>query len=185
MILPLPKKNVERHRQSAYTNGDIKMRRAGSLERGGGYGPRPIWNIPMSRSGRRIIQGAREALAIIQGDAAALPNVPLSDFEALQDALDAAHFKRAMADIANGVEELLTADEVRAALAAASPLAFWRDKRGLTQATLAAAAGISQSCLAGLEAGSRKGDPALFLRLARALAVRIEDIVPDDGAREP
>ncbi len=56
---------------------------------------------------------------------------------------------------------------------------------GLTQAALAAAVGISQSYLAGLEAGSRKGDPALFLRLARALSVRMEDIVSDDGAREP
>ena len=99
--------------------------------------------------------------------------------KAPQDALDAAHHNRAMADIASGATEVLSADEVLAFLDAASPLAFWRGKRGLTQAALADAAGISQNYLAGLEAGSRKCDPALFLRLARALAVRIEDIVPD------
>lgn len=106
------------------------------------------------------------------------------DFETLQDALDAAHLSRAMADVASGATEVLSADEVLAFLDAASPLAFWRGKRGLTQAALAEAAEISQSYLAGLEAKSRKGTPALFLRLARALAVRMEDIVPDDSAGE-
>jgi transcriptional regulator with XRE-family HTH domain len=62
-------------------------------------------------------------------------------------------------------------------IAEATPLAFWRKKRGMTQTALAAAVGISNSYLSGLESGSRKGDPALSLRLARALKVRMEEIV--------
>ncbi len=105
--------------------------------------------------------------------------VPRAEFEALRDALDAAGHARAMAEIAAGLVQTLSGQEVAAALDEPTPLAFWRKKRGLTQAALAAGAGISQPYLAGLEKGVRKGDPALFLRLARALTVRMEDLVRD------
>ena len=98
-----------------------------------------------------------------------------------QDALDAAHHRETMAAAARGEIEWLTREETLAFVAAATPLAFWRKKRGLTQKALAALAGISQSYMAELESGKRKGDPALFKRLARALAVRMEDVV-EDGA---
>jgi DNA-binding XRE family transcriptional regulator len=100
-----------------------------------------------------------------------------ADFDAIQDALDAAAHDRTMADIATGKQEWLTTDEVSACIAEATPLAFWRKKRGLAQKVVAARAGISPSYLAGLEAGNRKGDPALFFKLARALQVRMEDLV--------
>jgi DNA-binding XRE family transcriptional regulator len=100
-----------------------------------------------------------------------------ADFEAMRDALDAAGHATTLADVASGRQEALTAGEVEAALAEPTPLAFWRKRRGLTQAALAQAAGISQSYVAGLESGARKGDPALFLRLARALRVRMEDLI--------
>ena len=70
-------------------------------------------------------------------------------------------------------------DEVLCALDAATPLAFWREKRGMTQKALGAAAGVGQSYIASLESGARKGDPALFKRLAQALRVRIEDLIAD------
>jgi hypothetical protein len=38
--------------------------------------------------------------------------------------------------------------------------------------------------MAELEAGKRKGDPALFRRLATSLRVRMEDLVPDGAASE-
>ncbi|MGL4634498.1 MAG: helix-turn-helix domain-containing protein [Beijerinckiaceae bacterium] len=100
-----------------------------------------------------------------------------ADFEVLEDMLDAARHRHVTSDIATGKQEWLTSDEVAAALAEATPLAFWRKKRGMTQTALAAAVLISNSYLSGLESGARKGDPALFLRLARALNVRMEDIV--------
>ena len=103
--------------------------------------------------------------------------LPLSELAALQDALDAAEAANAMAAIACGEMETLTGEEIVAGLAAPTPLAFWREKRGLTQKDLGTAAGIGQSYVAALEQGARKGDPALFKRLASALRVRMEDIV--------
>lgn len=106
--------------------------------------------------------------------------LPRAEFEALTAALDAAEHGRAMAAVAAGTLETLSAEEVAAALEEPTPLAFWRKKRGLTQAALAAAAGIRQPYVAGLEKGERKGDPALFLKLARALNVRMEDLVEEE-----
>jgi DNA-binding XRE family transcriptional regulator len=104
--------------------------------------------------------------------------LPRAEYEALRDAADAAVHARAMASLAAG-GDALTADEVLEALEAPTPLAFWRKRRSVTQAALAKAAGISQSYLAQIEAGDRKGDPAHFLRLAKALGVRMEDLVAE------
>jgi ribosome-binding protein aMBF1 (putative translation factor) len=105
--------------------------------------------------------------------------LPLADYEALLDATNAQAHARAMAALANGTEEELTAEETAAFVDAPTPLAFWRRKRGLTQAALAARAGISQSYIAGLEAGDRKGDAGLIKRLAGILKLRMEDLVAD------
>jgi DNA-binding XRE family transcriptional regulator len=103
--------------------------------------------------------------------------LPRAEFEALTAALDAAEHRNALAAVTAGALETLTGEEVAAALEEATPLAFWRKRRTLTQTALAGAAGISQPYLAALEKGERKGDPALFLRLSRALRVRMEDLV--------
>ena len=102
-----------------------------------------------------------------------------ADFDRFQDALDAAAHAKTMGEIARGEQEMLSTEEMKAALAAPTPLAFWRNKRGRTQKALAEAAGVSQSYVADIEAGRRKGDPALFKRLARALRVRMEDLVAE------
>ncbi|MHB8885181.1 MAG: helix-turn-helix domain-containing protein [Methylovirgula sp.] len=101
--------------------------------------------------------------------------LPIEEYEALVDAADHA---KALAALAGG-EETLTHAEVQALLEAPTPLAFWRKKRDLTQTVLATAAGISQNYVAALEKGDRKGDPALFKKLAAALNVTIEDLVAD------
>ena len=107
----------------------------------------------------------------------------MGETQTVQDALDAARHRETMAAAARGEVEWLTPEETLAFVAAATPLAFWRKKRGLTQKALATQAGISQSYMAELESGKRKGDPALFKRLARALTVRMEDVVEDGGQR--
>jgi DNA-binding XRE family transcriptional regulator len=106
--------------------------------------------------------------------------LPEDEYEALLDAADAAHAREAMAAVARGEMPVVSSDELDTFLACATPLAFWRGKRGMTQAAMAKLAGISQSYVAGLESGSRKGDPALFLRLARALNVPMEALVAGD-----
>jgi DNA-binding XRE family transcriptional regulator len=102
-----------------------------------------------------------------------------ADFDRIEDALDSAAHDEAKARNAAGGGENLTQEEMLALLDAPSPLAFWRGKRGMTQVQLARAAEVSQSYVAGLESGARRGDPALFKRFAAVLRVRMEDIVAD------
>ena len=102
------------------------------------------------------------------------------DYEALLDAADAAHARKTMDAVRRGEMPVFTSEEVDEALKHATPLSFWRSKRKLTQAVLAHRVGISQSYLAGLEKGKRKGDPALFLKLARALDVPMEALVVEE-----
>lgn len=99
------------------------------------------------------------------------------DFEDLVDVREAAILAE---DIRAGRVETLSEAEVEEYLSASTPLAFWRRKRGLTQAALAAAAGVSQPFVAQLESGSRRGDIATYRRLARALSLGLDDLLPDD-----
>src|SRR4249919_3118432 len=81
------------------------------------------------------------------------------------DLIDARDHALAMRDIAAGAPTLTDA-ELDAYLAAATPLAFWRRRAGLTQAALAGTIGISQEYLAQMESGSRKGSVATLAKLA-------------------
>lgn len=65
-------------------------------------------------------------------------------------------------------------------LAAPTPLAYWRKRRGLTQAALARSASISQPYLAQIETGVRTGDVTLYRRLAERLGISIEEPAPAD-----
>lgn len=96
-----------------------------------------------------------------------------------QDLIDAPDHAVALRDVATGAMETLTEAEMDAYLAARTPLAFWRRHRGLTQAALAAAAGITQPYLAQIETDQRTGDVRLYARLAMVLRVRMEDLVAD------
>jgi DNA-binding XRE family transcriptional regulator len=95
-----------------------------------------------------------------------------------QDIIDARDHAMAMRDVATGAMETLTEAEVTAYLEASSPLAFWRHHRGLSQSSLAGAAGISQPYLAQIETGKRVGDVNLYAKFAKTLNVKIEDLIP-------
>lgn len=95
-----------------------------------------------------------------------------------QDLLDARDHASAMHEVDAGADTLTDA-ELGEYLAAPTPLAYWRKRRGMTQAQLATQAKISQPYLAQLEAGKRVGDVTLCARLAAVLRLRIEDLVLD------
>ena len=97
-----------------------------------------------------------------------------------QDLVDTRDAALAMRDVASGAMPTVRDADVDAYLAAPTPLAFWRKHRGLTQAALAAQVGITQPYLAQIEHGQRGGDVVLYSKLARALRVRIEDLVPEE-----
>jgi DNA-binding XRE family transcriptional regulator len=73
-------------------------------------------------------------------------------------------------------EETLTEVEMDELLAAKTPLAFWRKKRGLTQAQLAKIAGIAQGFLSEIEAGHKTGAVDVLRRIASALGISLDDI---------
>ncbi len=95
-----------------------------------------------------------------------------------EDLVDARDHALAMQDIAAGAPALSEA-ELDEYLAAATPLAYWRKRSGKTQAALAAEAGVSQPFLAQIETGKREGSVGVLAKIARALRVRIEDLVAD------
>ena len=102
--------------------------------------------------------------------------LPRRDYEDLVDALAA---RKVEAALAAGREELLTAEETAALVAAPTPLAFWRKQRGKTQSQLAAEIGVSQNFLSDLELGKTKGDVTLYGKLARCLDLSIDDLAPE------
>jgi len=103
--------------------------------------------------------------------------LPAEEFEELCDQL--AHAS-AMADYRAGRSEALTLEEVDALLAAPTPLAFWRARRGLTQAKLAKSAGTTQPHVADIESGKHAPSFDLMARLAKALRVKIDDLAPPE-----
>jgi ribosome-binding protein aMBF1 (putative translation factor) len=94
---------------------------------------------------------------------------------AKEDAVDAAVARKAIARL----EETISEAEVDELLAAKTPLAFWRKKRGMTQAELAKAAGIAQGFLSEIESGLKTGDVTVLQRIAVALGISLLDLVPD------
>lgn len=62
-------------------------------------------------------------------------------------------------------------------VAGENPIRVWRTYRGMTQAALAAAAGIGQPFLSHLENGKRGPSVAVVRAIARALGLDIEEIV--------
>jgi len=100
--------------------------------------------------------------------------LPASEYEDLVDAL--AHAE-AMAEYRSGRDEGLTLEEVKAFVTAPTPLAFWRAKRGLTQAALAKAAGTTQPHVADLESGKHGGSLEIMARIAKALKIPVDRLV--------
>ena len=58
-----------------------------------------------------------------------------------------------------------------------SPVRVWREKRGLTQRGLAAAAEISPSYLAEIEIGRKPGSKNALLAVAAALEIPLEELI--------
>jgi DNA-binding XRE family transcriptional regulator len=102
--------------------------------------------------------------------------LPRAELEALVAAVE---HNMALADYRAGKTSGLTPAEAIAFAEAASPLAFWRKKRGMTQTALAKAAGVAQGYISELENGNRGGDLGLWMRMAKALDLPLEAIVED------
>lgn len=58
------------------------------------------------------------------------------------------------------------------------PLAAWRRTRGLSQSALAAAAGVRKATVADIERGKSRGRADVLRRLADALGLEVDDLIP-------
>ena len=92
-----------------------------------------------------------------------------------EDVIDATIARKAIARN----EETLSEAEMDELLASKTPLAFWRKKRGLTQADLAKTAKIAQGFLSEIENGLKTGDVTVLQRIAIALEISLLELVPD------
>lgn len=109
--------------------------------------------------------------------------LPVTDYERLLDLAEdradalaaAAAEQRRLAG-----EEYLPAEMVDRLLAGESQLKVWRRHRGMTLAQLSAEVGIRPSFLSDIENGNRRGKPGLWRKLAEALRVSADDILPQD-----
>jgi DNA-binding XRE family transcriptional regulator len=97
---------------------------------------------------------------------------------ASEDAGVARIVRRARAALAAGREIVLPKAIVDRLAAGANPIRVLREWRGRTQAELVVSIGITQGYLSELEGGKRKGPVALHQKIARALDVPIELLLP-------
>lgn len=104
--------------------------------------------------------------------------MPLAVFEALEDAADIAAVTRFKEKLAAGEEELLPADLVDRILDGENAIRAFRKYRGMKAVELADLAGISQPYLSDLETGKRTGTVDTLQRIATALRVDLEMLLP-------
>jgi DNA-binding XRE family transcriptional regulator len=95
-----------------------------------------------------------------------------------EDSTDAKTARRAIAQIASGAEAVLSESELDEFLKAKTPLSFWRKKRRMTQADLAKATDIAQGFISEIESGQKPGTPATLKKIAQALNIKIDDLIP-------
>ncbi|MDN5850680.1 MAG: helix-turn-helix transcriptional regulator, partial [Nitrococcus sp.] len=84
------------------------------------------------------------------------------------------------AALKRGEEELIPAELGDALMQGENPIRVWRKHRGVSQAVLAAAAGITTAHVSQLEAGKRQPSVEVLRALARKLAVDMDDLLAGD-----
>jgi DNA-binding XRE family transcriptional regulator len=77
-------------------------------------------------------------------------------------------------------EEYVPAAVVEQLVAGEAPLKIWRKYRGLTQQELGEKLGLSKMMISALERGTRDTSTRNWRRLAEALSVDLDDLVPFD-----
>lgn len=81
-----------------------------------------------------------------------------------------------LAELAAGRDETISNAEMGELLDSPTPLRFWRRKRGMTQAQLAAAVGTAQSHISAIENGEVGVSFETMRRIADELAVSLDDL---------
>ena len=108
--------------------------------------------------------------------------IPKSEYDHLraieEDLADIQTALTVEARIASGEEELIPASVVERLIGGDPPLRVWREFRDLSQATLARATGVNRVQIVEIEAGRNSGSVHTLRKLADALGVAVDDLIP-------
>jgi DNA-binding XRE family transcriptional regulator len=96
---------------------------------------------------------------------------------AAEDMSDALAARQLLDAVATGREETLTDAELDELLSVPSPVGFWRKRRGLTQAELARASGVTQGRISQMERNVGGASVETLKKVAQALRVDLDDLV--------
>ena len=99
--------------------------------------------------------------------------------EALEDAQDVAAVLEARRAHEAGESEALPIELCERLWAGEHPVRIWREHRGLTQVELAEKATVNRAYLAEIETGKKPGTAVALKKLAAALKVSLDELVPD------
>lgn len=98
--------------------------------------------------------------------------------EAAEMAEDIAAYDEVKRRLAAGEEEFVPSEMVDRILAGENIVRVWREHRGLTASALAEKAGIAQPYLSQIETGKREGTLQTMKKIADALKVTVDDLIP-------
>jgi hypothetical protein len=124
--------------------------------------------------GAQIVEIAGKKMAVL----------PVEDYERLLEmaedredilAAERAEMRR------NAGEEYVPSELVDRILDGENPLRVWREYRKLSLKQLSETSGVGLSYISELERGLKKGPGQVWGKLARALNVSIDDILPDES----
>ena len=82
------------------------------------------------------------------------------------------------ARLAKGDKELIPAEVVDRLLDGEPPLRVWRELRNLTQSELARTSGVNRVQIVDIEADRNSGSVRTLRKLAYALGVTVDDLIP-------
>jgi DNA-binding XRE family transcriptional regulator len=137
----------------------------------------------MSGRAGRSIEVMAMTVQIVEIAGHKMAMLPIADYERLLElAEDKADMLAAMQteQRRREGEEYLPAEMVDRILSGESALKVWRKHRGMSLEALGAAVGVRKSFLSEIENGKARGAPALWRKLAEALNVSADDILPAD-----
>jgi len=96
----------------------------------------------------------------------------------LEDIEDRLAGSKAIEDYHADPASFLPVDMVKRILAGESPVRIWRERRGLKATELAQASGLTSAYISEIENGKKPGSIDAFRKLARALGVTVDDLLP-------
>lgn len=107
--------------------------------------------------------------------------IPFDEWQELQNRLedleDISDAQARSARITSGEDETFPSEFVDRLLSGEHPLTVWREFRGLTRASLAAACGVSAPAISQIESGKREPSVSLLQKMAQTLRCSMDDLM--------